>query len=178
MTETRHDRLVFSRPNVLACVGFEGADVFGSEDEETYSITNAIDALDHMLTQSWIPVEPNIHEALERWADDAQFKIIALKLEEVRKDWAEDHAELLAQQLRENFRDDYRYHDDEDLQPHETIELTQRLKDVATWYLTRAKVGACNEVASWVFDKDDLLELVQQLRPEWLTQEPKDRSCD
>lgn len=82
-----------------------------------------------------------------------------------RDDWAEGQVEWMRDVFQEEYGNEF---GDDGLSDEHVTELTARMRGLVDWYLQHAVVYPCEEVRSWTFDKDDLAELVEVFRPEWL----------
>lgn len=159
----------FQRPTVKALVEFQGADVFGEDGEESYSCSDAIECLTQVLDLTFDPEAMRM--SVEQWLAEAEpfITIGAYKRTEVAPKWIDSQAESSAELLRDNFSEEHGDSDGDDrLTDEDAKELVRKMREVVSWYLTRAKVWSCEEMKSFTLDSEDILEVVQQLRPEWL----------
>ena len=157
----------FTRPNIVSFMEFEGADFFALEGSEEVSDTDREAALGNMLDQSELALCGDAEKYLETMT--LFMSVTAYRRMPVddfyRKGWPEG----LADYLREGFSEEHADESGDDrLSDADAAELLTRMQDTVNWYLGRVKVFQCESARIWRFDNDDLLELVQQLRPEWL----------
>jgi hypothetical protein len=162
----------FDRPNVLSLLSFEGADCFDSGDSESIRFSTALEALEGMLDDcdlSWCGDATKYLETETLFCSLTAYKRMPVDAPE-RGRWSEN----LVEQLREWFGEGYGNEDGEDrLSDDDTKGLQARMRDITDWYLARVKVYSCEKLRTWTLDNADLLELVKQLRPDWLnTPEP------
>lgn len=164
----------FERPTVKALVEFKGADVFGEEGAESFTCSEAIECLEQALDITFDPdgMRMNVQDWLE---DAAPFMTIgAYKRMQLTPAWIKNQAKSLTENLRENFSEEHGDEDGDDrLTDEHAKELMHKMHEVVTWYAVHARVWNCEELKKFRLDKDDILEVVQQLRPEWL-KEPKE----
>lgn len=159
----------FERPKVKALVEFQGADVFGEDGEESYSCSDATECLAQVLDRMLDPSVTGM--SVQRWFTETEpfITIGAYKRTEVTPKWIDGQAESSAELLRDNFSEEHGDSDGDDrLTDDDGKELVRKMREVVSWYLTRAKVWSCEEIQSFTLDSADILEVVQQLRPEWL----------
>lgn len=163
----------FSRPQVLSLLGFEEGELFTSDHyAEHLQCTTALDALEEMLEHNehgtWLKGAGDIRAFLREnptWVD-----IDAYRRDEISKNQLESWGERLTEVLREWFGEEYGNFDDgDDGLLYDTVrEMERKATELATWYVSKARVYNCTKVRSWRLDSADLLEIVEQLRPEWL----------
>lgn len=157
----------FERPEVKRLLAFEGADVFGELDDETFSCTTAIECLSQVIETLFGDEDKPLGPM-----DDYAVSIGAYKRNELSASWIQSQAEHSAEALRDNFCDEHGDLDGDDRLSDDNIkELERRMHEVVTWYSTQVKVFSCEHLKSFVLNSTDLLEVVQQLRPEWLTEQ-------
>jgi hypothetical protein len=160
--------MIFNRPNVKALMEFEGADLFGQDGDETFSCSDPIEAIEQVLEGI------GQYEDIRRWlrGPGVYLPIGAYKRGQVSEAWVTRQSEAATEFIRENFCEEHGDLDGEDrLSDADAKELEQRMHAVVSWYITKAKVFSCEQLRLFALDSDDLLELVQQLHPEWLEAE-------
>lgn len=156
----------FERPTVKALLEFEGADMFGQDGDETFSCSDPIESVAQVLE-----CINEYNQDIRAWLKEPDISITigAYRREKVSDLWIANQAENAAEFIRENFCEEHGDLDGEDrLSDADAKELEKRMHEVVSWYITKAKVFVCEHMESFVLDSDDLLELVQQLHPEWL----------
>lgn len=160
----------FTRPVLIAMIQFKGADVWGPDGYERFHWDHPLKLLedymehDSLLKHSRDPVG-FLRENPTWWTFTAYRRQGPIG-ESERASWAE----TMAEKLRENFAEEYGDYDDGDdgLTDTHVAELKSKTRAIVDWYLARAKVFPCEQLRSFRLDSDDILELVEQLRPEWL----------
>ncbi len=156
-----------ARPNIQAFLDFNEGTLFGPEDSERIVSSSHLDAIEEMLDQSGLPET----EDVEAWLKTQTWfwTIAAYKPDTVSRgditQWAEWHAE----HLREAFGEDYGDEDGEDRLSDEAIaELNRRTLELAEWYVSKVTVWRCEQLRTFTFDCEDVLQMVKELRPDWL----------
>jgi hypothetical protein len=173
MTDTDHETSpphTYTRPNILSLLEFKGADLFAADGAEHLSQTDQEEALGEMLDNSALSFCGDAKKFLE--TETLFIGVCAYKRQPVddfyRKAWPEG----LVEYLREGFGEEHGGEDGDDhLSDADLNELHTRMKDTVEWYLSRVRVYPCEVIRKWTFDNADLLELVEQLRPEWIKEE-------
>ena len=157
----------YTRPNILSLLEFREAELFAMEGAETFSNSDAESALEEMLESSALPHCGDVRKFLD--TEVLFLGVSAYKRMPVddfyRKAWPEG----LVERLREDFGEEHGDEDGDDgLSDADINELHLRMKATVDWYLARVRNYPCEVVRTWRFDNADLLELVTQLKPEWL----------
>jgi hypothetical protein len=156
-----------TRPNIQNFLDFNESTIFGPEDSERLVSTSHLGAIEEMLDASHLPET----EDVEAWlTTNTEFwTIAAYKPDNVSAGDMEQWAEWHAEHMREAFGEDYGDEDGEDrLSDADAIELKRRTDELVKWYVSRAKVWRCEQVRTFTFDSADVLEMVREIRPEWL----------
>lgn len=155
------------RPNIRALLEFQGADVWGEGGAEEYYETDPIAAVLRIMDDSLLPVTGGVAEYLR---DHPQFITVeACRREGVSASTIERWADSIAQQCRDLFDEDYSHPEHGDrLSPEDEAELNRRVLETVSWYVGRARVGIVEPLRRFTLDSGDILELIQQHRPEWL----------
>ncbi len=158
----------FTRPNIISLLEFKEADFFDREGSEHFVVMDPVEALDDMLENCELALCGDAGKYLDTttvFVSLSAFRRLPVE-DFYRKAWPEG----LVEHLRESFQEEHGNEDGDDfLSDDDANELHARMKATVDWYLTRVKVYPCESVRTWRFDNEDLRELVQQLRPEWLT---------
>jgi hypothetical protein len=156
-----------ARPNIQAFLDFNEGTLYGPGDSERIVSTSHLGAIEEMLDASGLPET----EDVEAWLKTQTWfwTIVAYKPDTVSQgdvaQWADWHAE----HLREAFGEDYGDEDGEDrLSDKDIRELGRRTLELAEWYVSRVKVWRCEQLRTFTFDSADVLQMVQELRPDWL----------
>ncbi len=167
MSDTSDTSNTFTRPNILSLLEFEGADFFGKEGGEEISTTDPTGALTDMLESC----ELAFCGAAGKYLDTTTVFVGVSAYRRMpvddfyRKGWPEG----LVEYLREAFQEEHGNEDGDDLLSDEDAnELHARMKSTVEWYLERVKVHQCEIIRTWRFNNEDLRELIEQLKPEWL----------
>lgn len=158
----------FARERVLSFLGFEGAKWFDRDGLEHVRFDTQLEALEVALDESILSATKDVCAYLRT---ETMFITMGayepLSISHERERWAEGHADW----LRDSFIEEYGTEDGEDgLSEEDDAELQRRLLEVVDWYIAKAKVYPCNQLRTWTFDREDIMELVEQLRPEWLVE--------
>jgi len=159
----------FTRPNILALLACEGAELFGQADAERISHTDALSCVEELLEGSGIEDDAEAWLSARSLPGVTIWTIAAYQRDTISSaqidHWAEWHAEC----LREHYGEEYTDEGGEDgLTDAENTELTRRLREVVQWYTEQVTMWPCTPVASFPLDGGDVRELVEQLYPEWL----------
>ena len=161
----------FARERVLDFLGFEEGDCFDtSQHTENVRFSTQFEALEEMLDTSelaFIGTQGGMRQYL---LDTSLYlDVHAFKRQGISETERDTAAEWIMEHIRESFTEQYGDMDGDDrLTDDEVKEFKRRCRELHDWYLTKAHVFLVDHLRSWNFDKDDLLELVQQLRPSWL----------
>lgn len=166
MTETK-TFFQDSRPNIQAFLDFNEATIFGPEDSERLTSTGHLEAIEEMLDashlQETLDVETWLSTNTEFWT------IAAYKPDTVSQGDIDQWSEWHAEHIREAFGEGYGNDDGDDgLSDADIAELNQRTADLVKWYVARAKVWRCEHLRTFTFDNQDVLQMVLELRPDWL----------
>lgn len=155
------------RPNIQAFLNFDEADLFGPEMTEQISCTSHLDALEQMLDESHLPETADVRAWL---TTEQQFwTLAAYKREKISDGDLERWAQWHMEHLRETFGEDYGNDEGDDgLSDEDIKELDRRAEELVKWYASKAKVWRCEQLRTFTFDAGDVLEMVEQLRPDWL----------
>lgn len=161
----------FARERVLDFLGFEEGDCFDTnEHTENVRFTTQFDALEHMLEESelaFVGSQGNVRQYLRDTS--LYLHVSAFKRQGLSNVYRDDASEWLVEVTRERFSEEYGDQDGDDrLSDDDVVEFKRRMRELHDWYLSRVHVFLVDYLRSWTFDKDDLLELVQQLRPSWV----------
>ena len=163
----------FTRPQLLSLLGFEEGDLFTYDQyAEQLSATTALDALeellDHHECDTWLKGAGDIRAYLT--TNEGWEQIDAYRRDEISDNQKDDWADYIVEHLREMFGEEYGNHDDGDdgLDDVAAAEFKARAAALVEFYVSKAQVFNCTKVRSWKLDSLDLLEVVEQLRPEWL----------
>lgn len=159
----------FTRPQIVAMLEFEGADYWAPQGAERFGSKTAVEVINEYLEN-----EPLLHASKDIPSflkeNPTWWTFTAYKRQVVDPRYHESWAESMAEQLRENFAEEHGDYDDGDdgLSDEDFIELKRRTRETVDWYLTKAKVFPCEHLRNFTLDADDILEVVQQMRPQWL----------
>ena len=157
----------FTRPRLMELLRFEGADLFDSPSEtiapHADPVTALGSALDHNLGHC-SDVSSYLDTDLALVIEIGAYRRMPIDSHD-REAWSEN----LANKLREDFSEEHGDEEGDDrLSDADSRELVTKMRETVEWYLSRVKVYPCEVIQTWSFDTDDIRELVQQLRPEWL----------
>ena len=156
-----------TRPNIQAFLDFSEGSLFGPECCERIVCTSHLEAIEGMLDESNLQYT----EDVEAWlTTQEQFWVIAAyKPDTCTKGQISDWALNATETLREFFGEEYGDEEGDDhLSDDDIAELNRRSQDLVEWYVSRAKVWRCEQLRTFTFDSADVLEMVRQLRPDWL----------
>jgi len=158
------------RPNIQAFLNFDEAPLFGPEDTERIVSTTHLSAIEEMLDASGLPET----EDVQAWllTQEEFWTIAAYKPETVSPAEVATWAGYAAENLRECFTEEYGDEDGDDrLSTEDIAELDRRMVELASWYTERCKVWRCEQVRTFTFDSADVLEMIRELRPDWLNKD-------
>ncbi len=162
----------FGRERVLDFLGFEEGDCFESNDcSERVRFETQISALEAMLDESELAFIGNKDGAVREYLESMTLylSVYAFKRNVIGEPARQQAAEWIVDLVRDNFCDEYGDYDGNDRMSDDAIvEFVAKSRELYDWYLSKVKVHNVERLRGWTFDKDDLLELVQQLRPSWL----------
>lgn len=155
------------RPNIRALLEFQGADVWGEGGAEEYYETDPIAAVLRIMDESLLPVTGGVVEYLR---DHPEFITVeACRREGVSVSTIERWADSISELHRELFDEDFGHPERGDcLSAEDQDELNRRVLETVSWYVGRAKVGVVQPLRRFTLDSGDILELIQEHRPEWL----------
>jgi len=157
----------FTRPTVLSLLSFEGADLYGEKSDESLVHTSALQALEAMLDDSELRYSGDVDLYLE--TTELFLSVAAYYRMVVSSGYRDRWAESLVELLREAFGEEHGNEEGDDrLSDDAALELRARAADLVSWYVAAATVWHCEKLRTWTFDRDDLRELVAELRPAWL----------
>ena len=168
MTTPFHD----ARPNIQAFLDFTEASLFGPEDTERIVSASHLEAIEEMLNESHLQDT----EDVEAWLQTQTWfwTIVAYKPEECGKGDIFNWALTATEQLREQFGEEYGDEEGDDrLSDDDIAELNRRSQDLVEWYVSRCRVWRCEQVRTFTFDSADVLQMVRELRPDWLKKKPE-----
>ena len=161
----------FARERVVDFLGFEEGDCFDiSPRTEVVRFDTQLEALEAMLDESelaFIGGQGDVRSYL--LATTLYLGVCAFKRQVISNSERDSTAEWMAENIRERFSEEYGDVDGDDrMSAEDAGELNRRMRELYDWYLSKVHVYPVDHLRDWMFDKDDLLELVQQLRPSWL----------
>lgn len=167
MTQTLKEKL--TRAPVRSLLEFATKEhCFDSLPSERVRFSNIEDALCAMLDESVLAFCGDVRAYL---ATEQVFLSVTvfqrMTVSDSQRDcWTDGQIEW----LRDGFQEEYADEEGDDrLSDEHAAELKVRMRSVIDWYIDHATVYCCDELRTWTFDSDDLLELVTALRPDWLT---------
>lgn len=156
-----------ARPSIQAFFDFSEGTLFGPEDTERIVSTSHLAAIEDMLDESNLQYT----EDVEAWlTTQEQFlTIAAYKPETCSKGEASNWALGAAETLRDQFGEEYGNEEGDDrLSDDDIAELNRRATELVEWYVSRCKVWRCEQLRTFTFDSADLLQMVREIRPDWL----------
>ncbi len=161
-----------NRPNIQVFLDFTEAPLFGPEEGERITSTSHLGAIEEMLDASGLPETGDVQTWL---LTESQFwTIAAYKPDTVGHAEMGTWAGVATETLRESFGEEYGDEDGDDrLSTEDGAELDRRAVELVNWYVERCKVWRCEHVRTFTFDGEDVLEMIRQLRPEWLNKDKK-----
>ncbi len=141
---------------------------------ESYTRQQAIEKLhkrlERMLEESVLRYTKDIPAWLS--TTEQFLKVSAVKRETLSPAHASHWSDALVENLREYFGEEHGNEDGDDLLADDDLDtLHTKMREVTSFYLCKVKVYPCEHLRDFTLDSADILELVQQLRPEWLTKE-------
>lgn len=156
-----------ARPNIQAFLDFNEGTLFGPEDAERIVSTSHLGAIEDMLDESNLQYT----EGVEAWLTTQEqfWTIAAYKPDTCSKGEISNWALGMTEGLREQFGEAYGDEEGDDrLSDDDIAELNRRATDLVEWYLSRSKVWRCEQLRTFTFDSADVLQMVRELRPDWL----------
>jgi hypothetical protein len=158
----------FTRPQILAMLEFQGADIWGEDGAEEFYDKSPLDCALRLLDESFVPQTGAVVEWLQ--TNPTFITVVAHKRNQVEVREVEGWGEGTAENLREWFCEEYGDPNmgDDGLPDDDIQELRRRSVELTAWYVSKARVYTCEPLRSFRLDSGDILELVQQCRAHWM----------